>query len=81
MKCIVCYGEDIREAEVREEIRVGNDIVEVPVTTLVCRTCGERYFDPPTMRYLEQVEDELKSSKIHLEQTGNIYSYSHAKAA
>ena len=51
MKCIVCHGEDICEKNVTEEFHVGNDIVEVPIVTLVCATCGERYYDPPMMRY------------------------------
>jgi YgiT-type zinc finger domain-containing protein len=81
MKCIICHGEDIRESDVVEEVRIGRDIVEIPVTTLVCKQCGERYYDPPTMRYLDKVEDDLKSGQFHLPETGRIYAYPQAKAA
>ena len=81
MKCIICHGEDIREKEVQEEFHIGHDIVEVPITTLVCNTCGERYYDPPMMRYLDTVEEELNASTLHLPETGRIYAYTRAKAA
>jgi YgiT-type zinc finger domain-containing protein len=81
MKCIICHGDDIRETDVVEDIRIGTDIVEVPITTLVCRQCGERFYDPPMMRYLDKVEEELKAGQIQLPETGRIYAYSHAKAA
>lgn len=55
MKCIICHGEEIAPADVFEEIEVGSDIVRVPVTVLVCRTCGERYYDRATVRWLERV--------------------------
>jgi hypothetical protein len=42
MTCIICHGEQVSPAEVSEEIPVGSDIVRVPVTVMVCRTCGER---------------------------------------
>ena len=76
MKCIICHGDDIRETNVTEEFHVGRDIVEVPITTLVCAQCGERYYDPPMMRYLDNVEEELKAGQIHLPETGKIYAYS-----
>ena len=81
MKCIICHGEDIREMDVVEEVRIGRDIVEVPIATLVCRQCGERYYDPATMRYLDKVEDELKAGKVQLSETGHIYLYPQSKAA
>jgi YgiT-type zinc finger domain-containing protein len=80
MKCIVCHGEDICEKNVTEEFHVGNDIVEVPITTLVCATCGERYYDPPMMRYLDKVEEELKAGQIKLPETGRVYAYTHTAA-
>lgn len=55
MKCIICHGAQVSQAEVFEEIPVGLDIVRVPVTVMVCRTCGERYYDRATMRHLERV--------------------------
>lgn len=81
MKCIVCHGEDIREQDVIEEIHVGTDIVSIPIRTLVCQQCGERYYDPPTMRYLDSVEEEVASGKIDLPEIGRILSYAMRKAA
>jgi YgiT-type zinc finger domain-containing protein len=80
MKCIVCHGEDICEKNVTEEFHVGSDIVEVPISTLVCAKCGERYYDPPMMRYLDKIEEELKAGQIKLPETGRIYAYSRATA-
>ena len=53
MKCVVCRGEDIRPEKVDEELKLGNDIVYVPILTPVCSTCEERYYDRRTIRYLE----------------------------
>ena len=39
MKCIICHGAEISQAEVFEEIGVGADIVRVPVTVMLCRNC------------------------------------------
>jgi hypothetical protein len=39
---------------------VGNELILMPIEVLVCRTCGERYYDPKTKRYLEEVEKELE---------------------
>lgn len=48
MKCIVCHGEEVIQAEVLEEIEVGPDIVRTPVAVLECQNCGERYYDRAT---------------------------------
>lgn len=72
MKCIICHSEDIRRTEVREEVKVGKNIVYVPIRTPVCRACGERYYDRRTMRYLEDVEEKLKSGKAPLQEIGKI---------
>ena len=61
MRCVVCRGEDIRPEKVDEELKLGNDIVYVPILTPVCSACGERYYDRRTIRYLEGIEDKLKS--------------------
>lgn len=59
MTCVVCHGEDVQLRDVQEDLRVENNIVCVAVRTLVCQTCGERYYDRRTVRYLEEVEKEL----------------------
>jgi len=75
MKCVICHGEDIQFKEVREEISVGNDIVFVPAKTFVCLSCGERYFDRRTMKYLEEVEDRVKQGSSKLVEIGRILAY------
>lgn len=75
MKCIVCHGDEIVSAEMKEELRVGNDIVYVPTQALVCRTCGERYYDRRAIRFLEDVEEKLKDGKARLHEIGKVLAY------
>ncbi|MBI2865392.1 MAG: YgiT-type zinc finger protein [Chloroflexi bacterium] len=72
MKCVVCHGDDIEAREVNEELKVGSDIVFVPMSLPVCRTCGERYYDRRTIRFLEEVEEKLKGGKLTLHQIGKV---------
>ena len=60
MKCIICHSQNIVLREVEEEYASG-DIIKVPITTLVCENCGERYYDRKTMRELEKVREKIKS--------------------
>ena len=75
MKCIICRGEDIQVTEVREELRVENDIVYVPIQIPVCCSCGERYYDRRTVRFLEEVEQKLKEGKMELQEVGKVLVY------
>ena len=72
MHCIICHGEEIIRQTVQEEITLGEDLVRVPVEALVCRTCGERYYDRRTVRYLEDIERRLKAGEINLRQSGRV---------
>jgi YgiT-type zinc finger domain-containing protein len=76
VKCLICHGEDIQVTEVKEELRVENNIVCVPVQTPVCRTCGERYYDRRTIRFLEEVDRQLKEGKANLQEVGKVLAYS-----
>jgi YgiT-type zinc finger domain-containing protein len=71
-KCVFCHGEDIREQTVNEELSFNSDIVYAPVTCLVCQTCGERYFDRPTVRLLENLRAELRSGRLPLKEVGKV---------
>lgn len=73
LKCVVCNGTEVVEQEVREELRQGSDVVLAPVKCLVCQTCGERYYDRPTVQYLETLRQELKTGEIELKQIGKVY--------
>jgi YgiT-type zinc finger domain-containing protein len=63
MRCVICHGDRIEITEVREEIELGNDIVYVPIKILVCKNCGERYYDRRAMQRLENIEKELGCEK------------------
>jgi len=76
MKCLICHGEDIQVTEVKEELRIENNIVCVPIHTPVCRTCGERYYDRRTIRFLEEVDRQLKEGKANLQEVGKVLAYS-----
>ena len=75
MKCVICHGEAIKTREVKEELRVQNDIVYVPICTPVCRTCGERYYDRRTVRFLEEAEAKLKAGTANLREVGKVLVY------
>ena len=72
MKCTVCNSVEVSKSHVKEEIPVGQDIVLVPIEVLTCRSCGERFYDRPTMRRLEQIEDDLAAHKRPLKEVGKI---------
>ena len=75
MKCLICHGEDIQVTEVKEELRVENDIVYVPIQIPVCRACGERYYDRRTIRFLEEVDRRLREGKANLQEVGKVLVY------
>jgi len=72
MRCVICEGREIEEKEVEEEIKIGNDIVLVPVKVKVCMSCGERYHDRETMRMLEEVEDKIEKKQLKFELIGKV---------
>ena len=72
MKCVICHGEQISQAEVFEEIPVGSDIVRVPVKAMVCETCDERYYDRGTMRHLERVREDIVRDRTRLQVVGDV---------
>lgn len=72
MRCVICRSLDIEEREVEETIRVNNDVIVLPIRTLVCLNCGERYYDRKTMQRLEQMERDVRDRKISLEAVGTV---------
>ncbi|MEE8193319.1 MAG: YgiT-type zinc finger protein [Gemmatimonadales bacterium] len=75
MKCLVCQGLEIVPQTAKEAIPVGEDLIYVSIKIPVCQTCGERYYDRKTMRYLEQVEEELRAGHGELRQVGKLLAY------
>jgi YgiT-type zinc finger domain-containing protein len=78
MRCVICHGESIKVMDVREEFAVGNDIVYIPVSVPVCKTCGERYYDRRTMQFLETIEEKIAEAKIDLKEVGKVLIYEEA---
>jgi YgiT-type zinc finger domain-containing protein len=76
MKCVICHGEDIRKTEVDEEIRYNGNIILFPIKTLVCQTCGEKYYDRFTMQKLEKAEEEIRNKKRKLKEAGRMLQVS-----
>ena len=72
MKCVICKGEVVEKTKVEEEIRIGNDVVFVPIEVLVCKSCGERYYDRFTLQKLEKTEKQLKKSHSRLRPIGTV---------
>ena len=72
---MICHGDDVRLANVQEMVALGNDVVYIPVKALVCQTCGERYYDRRTMRFLENTEEELRQGVAALQEVGRVLVY------
>ena len=75
MKCVICHSEEIELMKVREEIPMNNDIVYVPIKVLVCKNCGERYYDRRTMQFLKEVQEKLQKRKASLREIGKVLMY------
>jgi len=75
MKCVICHGDEMKVMEVKEEFLVDNDIICVPVRVPVCQSCGERYYDRRTVRFLEEAEKKLTEEGTKLKQTGKVLVY------
>ena len=78
-KCVICSGDDIKEKEVEEEIRVGNDIVLVPAKAMVCTKCGERYYDRKIMMNHEMVKYKVEKKQLEVETLGNVLKISEVR--
>ena len=72
MKCIICHGETIEKKSVREERWVGNDVIYIPIEILQCSTCGERYYDRKTRRYMENIDQRLHDGKAVMRDIGKV---------
>jgi len=72
MKCVVCKSPDIEKKNVEEEIKLGKDIILVPIEVLVCNNCGERYYDSRTMKKLEEIKSRLEKKDLAVEDVGKV---------
>ena len=72
MKCVICSSQNISDKTVDEEIKLGNDVVIVSINTLVCESCGERYYNKQTMKILEDIEEKLQKHAVKLDVVGSV---------
>ena len=63
-RCFHCGGTDLEAREVEELVSVDAYVVRLRVPATVCRRCGERYFDPDTVRRFEEVRGRLRSGDV-----------------
>jgi YgiT-type zinc finger domain-containing protein len=63
-RCLHCGGTDLEAREVEELVSVDADGVRLRVPATVCLRCGERYFDPDTVRRFEEVRGRLRSGDV-----------------
>ena len=80
MKCVICHSTEIDLCQVDEQILRGEDLVLVPVQVLVCRNCGERYYDRRTLKQLEEIESNLEAGLVPLEPIGAVLRVSSASS-
>lgn len=72
MKCIICHSPNVELRKVEEEIRNNNDVILVPIETLMCLECGEKYYDRKTMKYFEKMKNKVKKHKAELNTVGHV---------
>ena len=62
-QCPVCGGEMV-EKEVEKLLRGGKHTATLTVRAEVCLRCGERFYDPETVRRFEQIRAKLERQEV-----------------
>jgi len=73
MKCVICKSDNLHMRCVDEEIKLDTDIVLLPLNILVCRQCGERYYDRKTLRSIEESKDKLRQKTLSVTEVGKVF--------
>jgi YgiT-type zinc finger domain-containing protein len=73
MKCVICKRGEVKPASVQAELKIGDDRVLVRVQAEACTECGEAYYSPETMRYLEEVRDAVSRRTVTPMSIGHVY--------
>lgn len=60
-KCIHCGIGKTNNKTVEKIISFNNNTALVEVNAEVCEHCGERFYEPETIRYFERIKKELKN--------------------
>lgn len=63
-RCFHCGGTDLEEREVEELISASSYVVRYKAPATVCRRCGERYFDPQTVRRFEEIRGKVREGDL-----------------
>jgi YgiT-type zinc finger domain-containing protein len=63
-RCFHCGGTDLEEREVEELISATRYVVRCKAEATVCRRCGERYFDPQTVRRFEEIRARVGAGDL-----------------
>jgi len=72
MEYVVCNSEDSYEKDVTEDFRHGNDFIIVPIRTLVCSSCGERYYSKQAVRKMEEIEKQIEAETLPVKTVGKV---------
>ena len=59
--------------KVEEEIRLGSNILLVPMEVLVCLSCGERYYDKKAMKTIEEMRSRLQKGDLEVDEVGKVF--------
>jgi YgiT-type zinc finger domain-containing protein len=62
--CFHCGGSDLEPREVEELLSVADYVVRCKVPATVCLRCGERYFDPDTVRQFEDIRAQVRAGDL-----------------
>ena len=63
-RCFHCGGTDLVDREVEELLSMGSYVVRCRVAATVCHRCGERYFDPNTVRLFEEMRARVRAGDL-----------------
>jgi YgiT-type zinc finger domain-containing protein len=63
-RCFHCGGTEFEAREVEELISATSYVVRCKAPATVCRRCGERYFDPQTVRGFEEIRGKVSSGDL-----------------
>ena len=76
MKCVICKSGEVAQGPVQAEIKVGYDHLMVTVQAEACVECGEAYYSPEELRYIEQLREEFMRKRIAPPSVGKVYQIS-----
>ena len=63
-RCFHCGGTDLEKREVEELLSAAQHVVRCRAAATVCRRCGERYFDPETVRRFEAIRAQVRAGDL-----------------